>query len=378
MPPKRIWIPALCTIILGVLIWYMYRQTPNITNHNSVPVGSSSFVENCLGWLDRHQSNDGRWSVGHYQFYCPKKDLKQGSSFGNDIAYTSLGLLCFLGAGYDHKTPCKYKEGIEKAVYWIVSQQGSSGYFADNHVIQALAVVSLCEAYAMTLDANLKKPAQLGLNNLLNRMTVYQSPISNSDNHGWKTDDKIDFSVNTWCIIAMKAAKSGGLDMDNQWEMIKQSYSTSWSEQNLESNSAVKAESSFAAMIDTRDRVYIGNDQSSAVLAFVFLGKRPGDKVLDSLMPELIRSYEFGFNQFTPQQLWFTTLSAFQYGGKYWTVFDKQREVILQFQELSIGTCNYGSVDPSRLSCESRFEATVFSCLTFETYYRRARVMKRP
>ena len=73
--------------------------------------GSESAVDASLRWFKKHQSPNGMWDAEKYFQNCtedPKCEPGTGAQ-EESAAMTGFALLCFLGAGYDHKTPNKYK-----------------------------------------------------------------------------------------------------------------------------------------------------------------------------------------------------------------------------------------------------------------------------
>jgi len=95
-------------------------------------------------WLARHQDASGAWMV----------DGKP------DVGATGLSLLAFLGAGYTDRGTVKenrYAAHVRRGLRFLIHHRGA------NAREQAIATLTLCEAYWMTRDPRYKLPAVNGL-----------------------------------------------------------------------------------------------------------------------------------------------------------------------------------------------------------------------
>ncbi len=153
-----------------------------------------------LAWLARHQENDGRWKLdGRF----PDK----GNA--NDPAGTALGLLPFLGAGKTHKTTKDnpYDKTIFKAITYLVNiQDKRTGAFSRDMYAHGLCTIAICEAFGLSQDYNLKKPAQLAINFIVSAQHT---------GGGWRytPGQAGDTSVSGWQIMALKSGLMCGLDV---------------------------------------------------------------------------------------------------------------------------------------------------------------------
>jgi hypothetical protein len=153
-----------------------------------------------LVWLIRVQSSDGSWRLdGNFK--------NRGQA--NDIAGTAFGLLPFLGAGLTHK-PAKdnpYDKPIEKAVLFLLRKQDRrTGNLGGGMYGHCLATIALSEAYGITHDPLLRRPAQMAV------MYIVQAQ---HDKGGWRYSPREpgDMSVTGWAVMALKSAKMAGLDV---------------------------------------------------------------------------------------------------------------------------------------------------------------------
>ena len=144
---------------------------------------SEAAVNLGLEWLARQQAGTGEWQGGY------------------EVGVTGLALLAFLGAGHTHKDFGPYKETVRRGLDWLrmdlsrggegpkkppdrdvrpnhgrglrqAVQPSQPGRFAQMVTFyeQGIATMALCEAYGMTKDRELKEPARIALQCVLNNM----------------------------------------------------------------------------------------------------------------------------------------------------------------------------------------------------------------
>jgi hypothetical protein len=161
---------------------------------------SEACVVRGLKWLARNQSPDGRWMLdGNF------KD--RGTP--NDIAGTAFGLLPLLGAGKTHKSAPDnpYDKPIEKALLYLIRKQDKrTGNFGGGMYSHGLATIAICEAYGLTQDPSLRRPAQMAVNFIVK---------AQHSAGGWRyaPGQAGDTSVVGWQVMALKSAQMSGLDV---------------------------------------------------------------------------------------------------------------------------------------------------------------------
>lgn len=166
-----------------------------------------SAEENALAWLAAHQEADGHWD-----------SVKYSAAAKTDTAATSLALLAFLSVGHSEKVG-PYKENVQRAVAWLVSQQDASGGVfakADAGDVQAkafgttLAALALSEAAANANVASTRTAAQKAVDYCA---SVY--PVRASTDASGQTLYAVDEAADTptvgWCVMALKSARVAGL-----------------------------------------------------------------------------------------------------------------------------------------------------------------------
>src|SRR5205823_6085779 len=117
-------------------------------------------------------------------------------------AGTGLGLLPFLAAGITHQSDPtdksakkEYIRAVQDGLKYLLSQQKENGGFPGSMYTHGIATIALCEAYGLTLDPDLKKPAQLALDFIL---------AAQHSAGGWRYQPKTpgDTSVTGWQVQA--------------------------------------------------------------------------------------------------------------------------------------------------------------------------------
>jgi hypothetical protein len=169
--------------------------------------GSEKAVELALKWFQRHQNSDGSWSFRPLGGRCPCQN--PGSLETATNGATAMALLPYLGAGHTHREG-RYQREVQAGLYYLLSHQQPNGSFADagNLYSHGLCAISLSEAYAMTQDKALMRPAQAALDYI----AYAQDPVGG----GWRYVAKQpgDTSVVGWQLMALKSGRMAYLHVD--------------------------------------------------------------------------------------------------------------------------------------------------------------------
>ena len=185
---------------------------------------SEEAVEAALAWVAAQQSKDGGWNFS----FELNDSLSSGTGLcrnsgthGSRVAATSISILAFLGAGYtpERGKGGKYWRHLDRGVAWLLKhgvenrldgsidfRDGAQGMYS-----QAIAVLALSEAAAMTTDAKIKAHlqgrAQGGVNFIIKAQDLQHTG-------GWRYTVKEtpgDTSVTGWQLMALKSAREAGL-----------------------------------------------------------------------------------------------------------------------------------------------------------------------
>ncbi len=173
---------------------------------------SEQAVENALEWIAEHQLPTGGWSLIHDGGRCKGRCKNNGARDRFEPAATGLALLAFLGAGYTHQEG-KHRDVVRKGVYFLLQvmeetpEGGSFLYQCDrgmyNHGIASFA---LCEAYQLTGDKDLRKPAQQAVD-FIAAAQHYRG------GWGYLPKQPGDLTLSGWQIMALKSAFAAGLEV---------------------------------------------------------------------------------------------------------------------------------------------------------------------
>ncbi|MDB5305918.1 MAG: hypothetical protein JWO38_120 [Gemmataceae bacterium] len=151
---------------------------------------SERVVVRGLAWLARQQKKNGSWAF-------------DGSSSDDTIAATGMALLPFLAAGETPKTGKKYPQTLDRGLKYLISNMNADGKFSGKGITmysQGIATLALCEAYGMTKDKSLLKPAQAAVDFIVANQ-------AGDGSWGYAPGTAGDTSIVGWQVQALKAAQ---------------------------------------------------------------------------------------------------------------------------------------------------------------------------
>lgn len=350
-------------------------------------------VDRSLKWFKRHQSPNGQWDIDGYPANCqenPKCEPGlEHTGIDGDLAGTGYALLCFLGAGFDHRMPSPFRDTVSTGVTWLVSQQGADGSFGPRNYEHAIATMALAEAFAMSNDRALRAPAQKAVDILLQRQIRSEDGAYGL---GWdytSGTQRNDASVTGWCAMALKSAAAAGLNTGDGMAGVKNYLDAAWLATNPggkdldpytgESTFPYTWNSGTGAVDISRGEQHKDLASVGALLA-VFLGHEAGDPMLESLC-------NYGAAKQTPTAyptntyyLYYNTLALFMADGdqeesKRWHTWNKKvlHTLLVDAQHKDEGCLN-GSWDWGGTVFHGhrtgRILSTAYCCLSLEVYYR--------
>ena len=153
---------------------------------------SEDAVDRGLQWLAKVQEEDGHWNAAKW-------------SGSHDLGCSGLATLAFLADGHTHKKG-KYKDTVEKAIKWLLSQVDKDGRFKyQTFYEQGIGAMALCEAYGMTEDGSLRRPAQKAID-----VIIQNAGPDGGYGYGGPGND---ISVTGFQIMALKSALMAKLDV---------------------------------------------------------------------------------------------------------------------------------------------------------------------
>jgi Tol biopolymer transport system component len=167
-------------------------------------------VSLALQWLAAHQSRDGRWDGIRFDDRCGHCGGR--ARVDVDIALTGLSLLCFLAADHTHVREGPYRENVERALDWLIDQQGRRGDLLSGETMYShgIASIALAEAYGMTHDAELAEPVRAAAD------FIFEA--RNRTIGGWRYGPGQigDTSVLGWQIMALTSAQRAGVPVPEE------------------------------------------------------------------------------------------------------------------------------------------------------------------
>ncbi len=376
---------------------------------------SEQAVEMGLAWLAKHQLPDGGWSFdltasddngrpGSCQGRCENSRATSGGVRSNlypsRTAATGIALLPFLGAGYDHQKPGVYQETVASGLEYLKYHAVVTDYGIDfreegeryGMYTQSIVVLTICEAYELTGDPELKRLASEGL-----RLIVE----SQREDGGWRYEAVCDHnffasipgdtSVSGWQMLALKSGVSAGFDFPAEL-FYKVGY--------FLDSVGVENNSLYRYQARTREGVEkMWGTTSVGILMREYLGWGPDRREIKKGVNHLADWFEESYSRWKLAKrgreetkegdpifdmegrfyynlyfAYYASLALHHHGGKIWhRTFAATREFLIESQ-------NAGSVEPheagswlfndSYMNDGGRLLNTALSVLILETPYR--------
>lgn len=322
-----------------------YRNSPTavakLVKERGGNAASEAAVARGLVWLARKQSKDGSW--------------KSDGDHKDDLAPTGLALLAFLGAGESHTGQGKYAATVRGGLASVLNHQREDGGFAGASTMytHAIATVALCEAYGLSADAKLEKPARKALDYIID---------GQSDNGSWgyKVGTRGDTSIMGWQVQALHAGRAAGLLVPDKI--------------------LTNAEKFLDSVMDNQGGYGYttkgGTPNLTAVGAYcrVVNGAKPDDASLVKSLDYLKRTAEPGKSKASAYCFYYATRALADVGGDAWDAWNpKMRDLLVAKQEKADSPEAGSWDDKGEVSFgmnAGRTINTAICVLTLEVYYR--------
>ena len=334
---------------------------------------SEAAVGNGLRWLAEHQQGDGSWNFHHIHDACGEECSHPGTHSPYSIAATSLALLCYLGAGHTHQDG-SYRDEVEQGLNYLLEQIRPDDYGSNlrdpgdpGMYSQGLATIVLCEAYGLSRDPLLKRPAQFAVN--------YVQNAQHPEDGGWRYEFRTpnqpgDTSVAGWQIMALTSAKMSGIKV---------------------SRDSLRLADRFLETVSLADGAFYGyttpekrpSTTAVGLLCRMYLGRKRNH-------PALNQGVAFLSTIGPSRQNMYYNYSATQvihhWGGNEWTRWNAvMRDQLVNSQERDGHAAGSWSPvnsdgshrDPHGSTAGGRHYATCFAILTLEVYYRHLPLYQR-
>jgi len=324
------------------------RQGENRAEESSVAKG--------LKWLAKQQEADGSWSFTQGGFANPGR-------YRSKTGATALALLPFLGAGQTH-TEGEYKSTVRKGLDFLVKQMKHTPQGGDLRGEGAqmrwhgIATVVLCEAYGMTRDKRLHKPAQEAVN--------YICAMQDAASGGWppKSGEKPCTTVTAWQVMALKSAHMAYLQVSPV--VVKRVFGFL---------TAVQAEGG-AKYGETNPRDVNDASTAAGLLCRIYLGWKHSEPALKKGVVHLSgvgpSKVDVSLNHFGQQVLW-------HWGGRDWSKWNRaMRRQIVETQVVDGGEAgSWFNPDDVHAADGGRLFQTALNTMILEVYYRHMPIYRK-
>lgn len=343
-------------------------------------------IEAGLAFLLRYQQQDGRWIL-HPDF--GRNENLRATPIHSDTAATGLALLAFFGASYNHLEG-RYHQPIRDGVDVLIQNQRADGDLyieqdaPSNKIARlyshAIATMALCEAYGMTQDPRLRKPAEKAL-----AMIVKSQ---HSKRGGWRYTKRYDSdtSVTGWQITALKSGELAGLKIPKRalvyakasnWLDQAQSpgvlntsgrefgysYNPYAQDEDQVKRSTWRRPSQAMTAVGLLMRLYLGAEKNSTHL-------RQGAQYLAARLPQ-VEDGPVESGVVDTYYWYYATQVMFHMGGDHWTRWNDALHPLLIQSQVGQGPLS-GSWNPAldRWSQGGRIYVTTLNLLSLEVTYR--------
>ncbi len=306
-----------------------------------------------LKWLAKNQKSNGSWSlVGPYS---------DGGTSENVTAATALALNAFLGAG-STPTEGKYKDNVKLGLSFLLKKQSEDGYFPDARepsrqqmYAQAIATITVTEAFGMTGDSKLRVAANKAL-----KFAAW----SQSELRGWRyvPREDADLSVTGWFVMALETGKMAGLNVDEEKLQQVNDFldSIAFNEQSRYAYDSFEPPSLSMSAEGLLCRIYLGWPKTHPALL---------KAIQNDLLPSAPNANDTDYSVY---YWYYATQVLHHVGGAPWEEWNRaMRRAIPALQEKA-GT-EIGSWSPSRDAFGAsggRLYTTCLNLYCLEVYYR--------
>ncbi len=345
-------------------------------------------VAAALGWLARHQEEDGHWSGSAFDQRCEKEACAGTGLSDYPVGLTGLALLAFLGDGCGPDSETVSPDGlplgpvVKKGIDWLLKRQGADGCFgaAGTKMIyeHAVACEAVSEAYGLTRDEALKAPAQKGVDFLVGAQNAGK---------GWRYAPRCgdnDTSATGWCVLALKSAKAAGLRVPRSaFEGAFDWVFSAMQESGGRIGYMSKMDAGVKVCVPGKNDQFAVHDTMTAIgmLIVMQVARDPADKgilVMEKFMQADLPVWDKAKGTNDYYYWYYATYAMFQAstlkdGAAPWKAWNvAMTAALVQHQETAKDSCARGSWDADdRWGFEAgRVCSTALNALTLEVYYR--------
>jgi len=351
---------------------------------------SEAAVEAGLAWMAEHQLKNGGWNFD-LEKKCPQCAgyCRNSGTYTSTTAATGLALLSFLGAGYTHKEG-KYQEVVARGLYYLEERMTVTSHGGDLRDSQSapeatalvdgagrlqllsplrrdtmyshgIATLALTEAYAMTGDSSLRKPAEEAVKFIVN---------AQYDDGGWRYPPKWEYpgpgdvTVTGWQLMALKSGLLAGIDVPYEVWMKAAEFLDGLQEEGGAKYQYVRGERGTAATaaVGLLCRMIGGWPKEHRPL-------QKGASAIGALSPSQENMY---FNYYASQVL-------HHLGGRTWERWNpRMRDYLVNTQQTNGHEQGSWYFPEAHSTPGGRLYTTAMAIMTLEVYYRYMPLYKEP
>jgi len=356
-------------------------------------------VDAALRWLAYHQENEGFWDTDKY---LDNKALRYGGSLDMSAKYdhgiTGLATLAFLGAGHTLRVG-EYRGNVQRAIAWLIAQQGADGDFTAKFKPCHKAVTFYCHciatlACAEALGMNGSKdwgaagsPGEAGKGGLraavekgIDLILEWQKANTTG---GWTYYDQqvTDPTVTGWAVMALKAAKTAGIKVPADAIMRAKDATAAITTVNKNKGDYGQALVGYLSpgAVPFNSKGYACT--AAGMVINLFLGMDAHEDAVIAASGFITQDDALPAWVFKPQDVntdhqnlyywYYGTLGCFQVGGDAWKKWNEKMKQALVPNQRRDGDAS-GSWDPDDVwgAWGGRVYSTALGALCLEVYYR--------
>lgn len=162
-----------------------------------------------IGWLIRHQDENGGWSASQFQRHDPKTDLCTGTGKPDqDLPVTAWSTLALVARGNTVRAGV-HREALQKALRWLETQTQADGFIGAPEAGNAVVAHALsCFAMAAVKASSHQPPPQKSLD----RLETLRLPSGTWPARPGET--KGEAMATYWAGSVCKAVGGGRMDLE--------------------------------------------------------------------------------------------------------------------------------------------------------------------
>ena len=314
-------------------------------------------VRSALGWFARQQQPTGNWRLHEGYPDAGRRTAR------TDTGATSLALLAFLGAGFDH-TRGDHQQTVARGINWLVGQQRGDGNLFDidefgreeAFYAHSMGTIALCEAVALTADRKARQAAV----NAVNFLVKTQQPTQG----GWKYQPQTpmtrgDLSVTGWALMALHTARIANIEVPEQAFVLASNFLDSVE---VQDGARYRYEPDF----DVSRAM-----TAEGLLCLQFMGVDRNDPRMRAGADYLMKNLPSRSQQRTSYYWYYATQVMYHMQGKYWLAWNEPlRKTLVATQQAGGHMAGTWNPADNWENQGGRIYATAMKLLVLEVYYR--------